>query len=181
MKRPVKRHEVVQPLDTSYRLISLTQGQNAIVDLGDFEYLSRWPWYAQWNPHTKSFYAKRNSRPNSKGKRTCIRMHSVILGLKIGEEGDHKNHDTLDNRLENLRKSTQTQNLHNTRTRAKNSSGYKGVSWHKGTEKWCAQIQVSDKKKHLGLFSSPEDAARAYDKAARTANGEFAFLNFPMP
>jgi hypothetical protein len=54
-KYRVARHSVEQPEDPSIRLIPLTQGQVAIVDVGDFAALDRWNWSAHWNPCTKSF------------------------------------------------------------------------------------------------------------------------------
>jgi len=169
-KNRVKRHAVTQPLDKPYRLIPLTQGQNAIVDTKDFDWLMRWNWQALWSRTTKSFYAHRWGNHM---------MHRAIL--KCGpREGDHINHNTLDNRRENLRKCTHFQNTRNTKIRSDNSSGFKGVSFHKVTDKWAAYGCVQGKIKHLGLFDSREDAARAYDTYAKMFYGEFATLNFPQ-
>jgi hypothetical protein len=173
MKYRVKRHTVVQPLEESYRLIPLTQGQNAIVDTADFEWLGRWNWVAKWNGHTRSFYVERRGN---------IRMHRLILDCKSGEQGDHRNHDTLDNRRGNLRKCTQADNSHNQPKRRNNKSGFKGVSyygWHRITPKWLACIKPNSKSISIGYFDTPEEAARAYDKVAKKLFGEFAHLNFP--
>jgi hypothetical protein len=176
MKYRVKRHEVVQPLDKPYRLIPLTQGQTAIVDLEDFEWLSQWNWYAHWCPDTRSFYAGRTIRLK-KGTAT-IRINRVIIHCSDEEEVDHKNHDTLDNRRGNLRKCSKTQNVRNARLGIKNTSGFRGVHLHK-PGKWRASIAVDGRKKHIGLFNSPIKAARAYDAVAQKMHGEFASLNFP--
>ena len=169
MKRNVKRHVPTQPQDQSIKLIPLTKGQNAIVDAVDFEWLSQWNWSAYWNKCTKSFYAQRGLPPQ-------LWMHSFILGCKKGEEGDHKNHDTLDNRRENLRKATRSENARNMRI-STNTSGYRGVCWHQN--RWVAMIKIHQKPIYLGRFRSKEDAARAYDAAAKIHHGEFATLNFP--
>jgi hypothetical protein len=174
MKRRMKRHAVTQPLDQSYRLIPLTQGQNAIVDTADYDWLNQWNWTATWCPFTKSFYAQRRL-PNY-GK--LISMHRFILGCQPGEEGDHKNNNTLDHRRNNLRKCNSRQNRRNQRVCRGGSSKYKGVCWNKVRRKWRAIIKTGEKQKHIGLFASEEDAARAYDAAAIRYFGEFAHLNF---
>ena len=60
-----------------------------------------------------------------------------------------------------------------------NTSGYRGVSWHKHNRKWCATISRHGKNRTLGYFDNPIQAARAYDKAAREQCGQGARLNFP--
>lgn len=91
---------------------------------------------------------------------------------------DHINGDTLDNRRSNLRLCTVSGNNHNRMKSKNNTSGYKGVSWLKQNQKWRAYIKVNSKDKHLGCYLDKEDAARAYDKAAKEYFGEFARLNF---
>ena len=60
-------------------------------------------------------------------------------------------------------------------------SKYRGVSQHRGSSTWFAQIiRKSDKKKiYLGIFKTQQEAARAYDKKSLELHGEFAYLNFP--
>jgi hypothetical protein len=55
----------------------------------------------------------------------------------------------------------------------KNTSGYKGVSWHKLHNKWIAQISVDNKSIHLGYFNDPEQAYAAYRNASLTYHQEF--------
>ena len=80
--------------------------------------------------------------------------------------------------LSNLRICSRSQNLINQTIRSTNTSGYKGVSWHKPVNQWRAQITSCGRHKYLGLFTTPEAAALAYDKAAKGLHGEFANLNF---
>ncbi len=87
---------------------------------------------------------------------------------------DHKNRNTSDDRIENLRDATRSQNQANAKRRGDNKSGFKGVSLHKLTGKWSATIQVRGKRKHLGLFPTPESAFSVYIEAARSEHGEFA-------
>lgn len=89
-------------------------------------------------------------------------------------EVDHIDTDPSNNRWANLREATRSENNANTRRNRRNTSGYKGVSWHKRDRKWCAQIHVSGRDIHLGQFSSPEEAHAAYVAAATKHFGEFA-------
>ena len=75
---------------------------------------------------------------------------------------DHINHDREDNRLENLRAATISENNANTDLRSDNSTGFKGVSYHKGSGRYIAKLCG----KTLGYFRSPEEAARKYTEAA---------------
>lgn len=142
--------------------IPLSQGKFALVDDADFEWLNQWSWC-----YNKG-YAVRNKKPRS--------MARLLLDAPASMQVDHKNGDSLDNRRENIRLATQAENQHNRRVFAKNKSGYKGVDlFHK---RWRAQIKFNNKKIYLGYYDTPEDAARAYDKAARLYFKEFASLNF---
>jgi hypothetical protein len=87
---------------------------------------------------------------------------------------DHKDGDGLNNRIENLREATQSQNVHNSQKRTSNTSGFKGVIWLKNRCKWRAQITVSGKNKNLGQFTDINDAAFAYEQATVKFFGEFA-------
>ena len=171
------RHEVVQPLDPSYRLIPLTQGQNTIVDAENYEWLNQWNWVAAWNPHTGSFYARRTDR--SSGKKRTLAMQREILACKREELGDHKNHDTLDNRKKNLRKCSKSQNASNRIPQKPTQHGFVGVYITTNSGKWAANIGINKKLIHLGCFETREDAAMARDKAALRFHGKFARLNFP--
>lgn len=172
-KQRVVRHAVRQPRDVSYRFIPLTKKQNAIVDAADFAYLSQWNWRAQWNTFTESFYAVRHEHPKN-----TVLMHRVILGCEPEEEGDHKDRNSLDNRRNNLRKCSKSQNMQNRGPQYNNSSGFKGVTWNKAIAKWHSRIMVAKHSIHLGFFQDVIEAARAYDRAAALHHGEFAFLNF---
>ncbi|MFA7308084.1 MAG: HNH endonuclease signature motif containing protein [Hyphomicrobium sp.] len=87
---------------------------------------------------------------------------------------DHTNGDRSDNRFCNLREATHTENMRNARKRLDNTSGVKGVCWDNQTNKWRASIRVAGKRLYLGYFSSREDAAAAYERAACEHHGEFA-------
>jgi hypothetical protein len=89
-------------------------------------------------------------------------------------EVDHKDCDPSNNRWDNLRLATASQNQANKKVSRANTSGFKGVSWHKDDKRWRAQIRMGGKKVHLGSFDTPESAHRAYSEAAMKHYGEFA-------
>lgn len=157
--------------------IKLTRGQFALVDDANYNWLNQWKWYA--SKEESGFYAVRNSSLK-KGKRHQIRMHRLILGLEYGDsqQTDHQNHNTLDNRRDNIRIATSNQNGRNTKSHQDSTSQFKGVSWYKRLKKWQAAIYLNGKLKHLGFFTLERDAALAYNKVARKYFGEFAYLNF---
>lgn len=86
---------------------------------------------------------------------------------------DHVNGVKYDNRLCNLRPATRSQNLMNRRMHSNNTSGLKGVYWHKGAKKWKAQCRANGKHYHLGLFENAESASAAYQAFAAKHHGAF--------
>lgn len=90
---------------------------------------------------------------------------------------DHRDLDTANNRIGNLRRSTATQNNANTKKRSGTSSCFKGVTWHKAAGKWQAAIKKAGKNTHLGLFNQEADAGAAYAVAAVEIFGEFARIS----
>lgn len=91
-------------------------------------------------------------------------------------EIDHINGVRTDNRIANLRQATHQQNSCNKRRFSNNTSGVKGVTWHRHKQKWQAQIQSHGKNTYLGSFDRIEDAAEAYKRAAVTRHGAFVNL-----
>jgi hypothetical protein len=93
---------------------------------------------------------------------------------------DHIDGNGINNRLENLREATSSQNAHNMRKSRRNTSGFKGVSKHKATGSWQANIALNGKQRFLGLFDTAKAASEAYDAAAEKLHGEFARTNAMM-
>lgn len=154
--------------------IPLTRGYFAIVDDDDYDFLMQWKW------SYRDGYAKRSehvSLGNGLRKQVPIPMHGVILLASDGLVPDHKNGNGLDNRKDNLRPATQQQNMWNRKPVTGSTSKYKGVSWRAKSSYWIANIKINDKQKHLGCFANEDDAARAYNDAAKELHGEFAKLN----
>lgn len=157
--------------------IKLTQGQFALVDDADYDWLNQWKWFAYKHRHGNFYAARMSSTKN--GKRFCIRMSRKVLGLKQGDkqQADHIYHNTLDNRRDKLRVCTNQENTRNKKIRSNTTSQFKGVHWCKLRKKWVAKIMIDGIKKSLGNFILEMDAALAYNKAAEKYFGEYACLN----
>jgi hypothetical protein len=159
--------------------IPLTRGKTAIVDAEDYEWLSKWKWYASnmgdgyWYAH-RQFRdpAKKNRRGRS--KQTLVIMHREITGAPVGQDVDHVNHNGLDNRKANLRFCAHCQNLWNQRSKKR---GYKGV--YQQGRRWVVGLSYKGEKIRLGSFANEMTAALHYDRLAKLLFGEFACLNFP--
>lgn len=161
--------------------IKLTKGQYAIVDDNDYEWLNQWKWYAILYKGMNTFYAVRGMRKKeielNNGKKGLILMARVILKAPKGLQVDHVNRDTLDNRRQNLRLATSTQNHGNSRIPLRNTSGYKGVVQGTKTQKYQAQIKYKGHLYFLGLFDNKQKAALAYNLHAKKFFGVYARLN----
>lgn len=101
-----------------------------------------------------------------------FRIQRIIWIMMFGHipEGffiDHINGNPLDNRLENLRLATNSQNQQNRPAPKNNTSGYRGVTWHKSANKWMARICYKRKRITIGLFDNAEDAYKAYKEKAK--------------
>jgi len=154
-------------VDDGVGYIPLTQGEVAIVDPDMVPRLSQFVWFI-----TPSGYAARNPSKSARVRRQ-IYMHRTICRASADLEVDHANHNKLDNRRANLRPATCQQNAANAPLRSDNTSGYRGVTRCTKTGRWQARVGRS----HVGRFDTPEEAARAYNSAARVRFGEFAFQN----
>lgn len=157
-------------------LIPLTRGQFAIIDDEDFPLLGDRPWHAYWNKDSKTFYAKQSYR-DSNGKNKARLMHRIIMDSpSLPIEIDHKNHNGLDNRKENLRLATRSQNVANSRSTS-GLSQFRGVSLTRNRNLWRAKICTNNRETCLGHYLTEIEAAQAYNNEARIRFGEFATLN----
>ena len=104
-------------------------------------------------------------------------LHRIIFLMFNGympKVVDHIDGNSLNNKIENLREATQQQNLFNSKLRKNNTSGVKGVNWHKLRSKWKVELRINGKKQHFGLFSDLELAELVAKEARNKYHKEFA-------
>ena len=161
-KRPIK---VVG--DLAY--VTLTKGAVAVIDADDVDMVSGWNWQLGGGGRG---YAVRHTVVD--GKERNVLMHRVIAGTPDGFDTDHIDGDGLNNRRSNLRVVTTTQNTCNRRRSVSNTSGYKGVSFNRRLNKYTASIKLNGRQKHLGVFSTAEEAHARYCGEAQALHGQYS-------
>lgn len=154
--------------------IKLTQGQVALVDDEDYEWLSQYTWSAHWDDKLKKYYASTHVKTED-GKFPTRKMHRLIMGNPKGKVVDHGDHDALNNQRYNLRVCTYSDNACNRKVQSNNTSGHAGVHFHTNTGKYQASITLRGKRFYLGLFSSYEEALSCRIAAESEMFGEFSY------
>lgn len=154
------------------------KGHTVLVDEQDAYLLEQSRWYILRGSGTN--YVTSHTGRKIDDNRKTVRLHGVIMRPPTGLVVDHINFDGLDNRRDNLRICTPSQNSAWKRMKGA-ASGFRGVY---RIEKlrirpWEAYLRVNNDRIRVGYFKTKEDAARAYDIAAMKHFGEFAVLNFP--
>lgn len=150
------------------REIPLTKGKIALVDDADYEWLSQWKWFY----HSQGYAVKNYNN-------SCVLMHRKIMNPDKGFVIDHINGNKLDNRRENMRICTYSDNNKNSKTRGKPLIKYKGVRYSpdRKLKPWSAEIHAPSGRIYLGSFKNENNAAQAYNFAALEHFGEFASFN----
>lgn len=150
--------------------IELVNGGHVLVDDADWELVSQHQWrcHEPVKGYPYAFYGEH---------RRTVFLHRLIMGAAAGQQVDHINGNGLDCRRANLRICDAAQNQWNSKLRSDNRSGFKGVHAQSPDGKWTVTIKVRGRLIYLGHYDNVDDAARAYDRAARAYHGEFALCN----
>lgn len=159
---------IVEVISEKYAILHLSNGKETLVDAGLVPILSPIRWWRINGRSDKEYVA---GRPGGRH----VLLHRFIMGISEEWEVDHKSGDGLDNRLENLRIATHSQNSQNQRKRINSTNEFKCVSLRENG-KWRARTTVNGKRISLGVFDTQEAAASAYAAAAVKYHGEFARL-----
>lgn len=141
----------------------------AVVDYEDFERLSKISWRLNVDTVRRAGTVL--------GGVKSITLANTVMKDYSDFKYDHKDNNKLNNKKDNLRLCTHSENMCN-RLKFKNcSSKYKGVSWNTKNNKWMAYVCKNSKQHYLGLFEIEIDAAKAYNTKALELHSEFALLN----
>lgn len=156
------------------KTILLSHGHVALVDDGDYEYLSQFRWWPSRDGQI--IYASRNIK--KEGRWASCKMHHEILQPCFGKEIDHIDRNGLNNQRDNLRLVSRSQNRMNSVTPG-NKCGYKGVVFdNRGKRKpFWARLRTLGKVYQSGYFYTAKEAAAAYNKMAIDIFGKYALLN----
>jgi len=106
-----------------------------------------------------------------------LSMHRLLMLPADRLVVDHMDGDGLNNQRANLRVCSMAENLRNRRKSSNSKWPYKGIEFHGG--KWRVRITHAGRRQTIGPFDTAEQAAAAYDAAAKKLHGVFAYLNFP--
>jgi hypothetical protein len=150
-------------------------GYEVIISASDYERVMAYKWRKAGIK--RGTYFRRSYYDKEAGKKKEMFLHRFLANCQHGKQiVDHISGNTLDNRQENLRICTITENNRNCHKNKRNTSGYKGVHWNKEKRKWKAAIKVNRKLIFLGLFDDLEEAYEAYVAASKKYHGEFGRL-----
>lgn len=155
------RYDLTQEYGIGYT----SKGEEFWFDKEDYELIKNYTWY---------FGTK--GEVIAKVNHTSLLLHRLVMNVTDFEiQVDHIKHKRFDNRKSQLRIVDNSKNQMNSKKRKDNTSGCKGVSWHKKNGMWYAYINVNKKRIHLGYFHKLEEAIRVRKNAEKKYFGKYSY------
>lgn len=168
--RPKKYNDII--VNSEFAIIKCKHG-DVIVDINVVDKIKLYTWFTKKSSNN-TYYVYASITFNK--KQSKISLHRFLIDAKVGEIVDHKNRNTLDNRIINLRKCSKSDNNRNAKKNIRGNCRYKGVT-KRPSGKYGCYISFNNKTICLGTFNTEEEAALIYNKKAKEFFGEFANLN----
>lgn len=156
----------VYNLENDYGIVYASNtGNEFMFDVEDYDKIKHITWGEDTKGYLRGFYCNKMRS-----------LHRLVLNQNVKNDTmvDHINHNIKDNRKENLRITTNSGNIKNSKLSVRNTSGVKGVSFDKEDLRWKANIQCNKKKYYLGSFVNKEDAIRIRELAELKLFGEYS-------
>jgi hypothetical protein len=163
----IKKKYNTYDLSGEYGIGFTSKGYEFYFDLEDYDLIKDYCWHKH-----KTGYIVTVIYNNKKTK--VIRLHRYLINAQNEDIVDHINRKRYDNRKENLRKATPSQNCINITKRKDNSSGKTGVLWHSRDEVWEVNIGINNKQIYLGRFNNFEEAVNARKEAEKIYHKEYS-------
>lgn len=157
-------------LSGDYGIGYTLKGEEFWFDLEDYDLIKNYCWFLD-----KDGYVVTNTKGRNKEHKS-IKMHRFVMNCNDSKISiDHINHTTYDNRKNNLRLATQSQNLMNRSLGSNNTSGVTGVYFDNHRKKWIAEIKINRKKYNLGGYNNFDDAVAARKAAEEKYFGKYSY------
>lgn len=172
----VQRYATVRPIRfcEGVAYVQLTRGYEAKIDVQDVALVADKNWCAsQQGNRNYAYTSKRVVCSDGIVRYRKLALHRFLMTPEYHLHIDHVNGNGLDCRRYNMRLATPSQNACNQRISSRNTSGFKGVLFHKPKKRWVAYIAFKCKSYHLGYFDTATDAHEAYVKASSMLHREF--------
>ncbi len=161
--REAKKKYNIYDLSGEWGIGYTLKGEKFYFDLEDYDLIKDYCWSINDDDYVVAPFDKNHN----------ILMHRLVTNCPKGLEVDHEFHDNFDCRKKFLRIVTPSQNQMNRKIHKNNTSGVKGVSWHKASEKWRAYISINKKHTELGYFDDFEEAVKVRKEAELKYYGEY--------
>lgn len=149
---------IVETVDVKTVRLKISATDWVYIDVADYAKVKTVHWHVHYG------YGKKYARATGVGY-----MHRVLTSAPPKTEVDHDDGDGLNNRKENLKVGTSSQNQMNRhRVNCNSKSGHTGVVWAPYINRWRSHITVNRKYIHIGTHKTIAEAIAARKDAEKT-------------